>query len=292
MNRNSKAVTVTQRPIESPFDVRDGRVMLSLGPLSKRKFCTYSCPFCYVGDDFHSYASMPPLEIAKWVAALRDPFDIIYVSYDTDSFAPPRVHTALELLDLLSAFNVDLLFTTRAVLSEASLAHLERIAKRLATSNRMLIGCVSVLQLTVPHLEPRPIPPPDARIAQLGRLRAAGLKTVLALRPFLPNVPLTDLREIVARAAPNIDLVLGGVWYYDQRGRIVSDVMGSEGAKLVPDDTRRMPFDDNKAEWHVFEGAEAQATVSEVCRSYGIPMFMRSGPGVAWLRSASSGLLR
>lgn len=282
-----RTFTAGQRPAETPFDVREGRVMLSLGPLSKKKYCTYSCPFCYVGGDFLSYASMTPGDIVAWVEALRQPYDIIYVSCDTDSFAPPREQAALELIERLSLLGVDLLFTTRAVLSDATVRDLGRIATRLAADSRMLIGCVSLVQLTVPHLEPKPIPSPEARIAQLGRLRAAGLRTVLALRPFLPNVPLADLSALVELAAPSVDLVLGGVWYYDRGGVLQGAVLGPDGADLAPDKTREMPFDNNGAEWNVFEGHDAEATVREACRACSVPMFMRSGPAVDWLRSAS-----
>src|SRR6185436_14243115 len=102
-----------QRSQESPFYVRSGRVMVSLGPLHQTKFCTYSCPFCYVHTDFKSYASMEVEEIRTWLAGITEPFDIIYVSGDTDSFGPPRANQGIELLKALSQFDADLLFTTR-----------------------------------------------------------------------------------------------------------------------------------------------------------------------------------
>jgi len=279
-----------QRPREAPFHVSDRRIMLSLGPLSKGKYCTYSCPFCYVGGDFLSYASLTRAEIVEWVGAVKEPYDIIYVSCDTDSFAPPREAEALALLNDLAEIGVDLLFTTRAVLSDTTVAHMERIAARLADRGRMLIGCVSVAQLSVPHLEPHPIPEARERLAQLERLRDAGLQTVLAVRPFLPNVPLDDYREIVRIGAAGASAVLGGVWYHDQAGVMQRAAMPERGAEDGEPESalRRMDFDANDVEWRVFEGEEAERAVREACRARGLPMFMRSRPAVELLRDLNS----
>lgn len=273
-----------------PFHVSDRRVMLSLGPLSKGKYCTYSCPFCYVGGDFLSYASLPIDEIVEWVKGVREPYDVIYVSCDTDSFAPPREAEALALLHELAQVGVDLLFTTRAPLADTTVAHMGKIAESMAARGRLLIGCVSFAQLSVPHLEPHPIPAPRERLALLGALNAAGLQTVMALRPFLPTVPLDDYRELVRLGAADTKVVLGGVWYHDRAGVLQGAVMRER--QLEPEEheavMRRMDFDSNEAEWLVYEGAEVEATVRRACAAQRVPMFMRSRPAIEWLRDQQS----
>src|SRR6266851_8645144 len=122
---------IKQRPPSSPFDVSDNRAMVSLGPLSPKKYCTYSCPFCYVQSDFLSYTSMDISEIVDWLKTCQRPFDIIYVSGDTDSFAPPRTDGGIELLEALCEFGVDLLFTTRAVFGPKHLNKLYQIREHL-----------------------------------------------------------------------------------------------------------------------------------------------------------------
>lgn len=276
-----------QRSAKDPFHVGDRRIMLSLGPLSRGKYCTFSCPFCYVGDDFLSYASLTRAEIVDWVTAVRDPYDVIYISCDTDSFAPPREAHALALLNDLADFDVDLLFTTRALLSDTTVAHMGRISAKLAQRGRMLIGCVSLVQLSVPHLEPRPIPPPHARLDQLARLRDVGIQTVLALRPFLPNVPIEDYREIVRLGAPGATAVLGGVWYHDRAGNMLRALEPKRGTALEGsggEALRHMDFDSNQADWRVFEGKDIERVVRDACRSHGLPLFMRSRLALEWLR--------
>src|SRR5205809_334951 len=115
-----------QRSLVDPFDLRSGRAMVSLGPLSPKKYCTFSCPFCYVQSDFLSYASLSISEIVRWLRTQRNQFDIVYVSGDTDSFAPPRTDQGIDLLWAITQFDVDILFTTRALLSSQQLSELER----------------------------------------------------------------------------------------------------------------------------------------------------------------------
>jgi radical SAM superfamily enzyme YgiQ (UPF0313 family) len=75
------------------FDVRDGRAMVSLGPLSAKRYCTYNCGFCYVHADFTRYPTKTNDEVVSYLRTRRNEFDIVYVSGDTDSLAlgaPPR----------------------------------------------------------------------------------------------------------------------------------------------------------------------------------------------------------
>lgn len=186
-----------QRPITSPFDVRDNRAMVSLGPLTSKRYCIYRCPFCYVNAGFASYASLNVQEIKNWLEHHRGAFDVIYISGDTDSFAHPRTDAGLALLRELLEFNVDLLFTTKAVFNVQQLNILSDISKSLAKREKLLFGCTSVAQLNFPHLEPHPIEPPLRRIEQLKIFKSLGIVSVLAMRPFLPIVPISEYLEIL-----------------------------------------------------------------------------------------------
>jgi hypothetical protein len=259
--------------------------MVSLGPLHPTRFCTYSCPFCYVHADFKSYASMEVEEIRAWLTGISEPFDIIYVSGDTDSFAPPRANKGIELLKALSQFDTDLLFTTRALLREDHLNELKEISRRLSVRGKLLFGCVSVAQLTFPHLEPPPIAAPFARLEQLRCFHEYGLIAVLAVRPFLPLVPVEEYIQIVHRAQDYADIVLGEAWYADKGGVLEHNVFRGVVPPTIPFVQHPMDFDDNGVLWKVFEANEAQAAVSEYCESIGVPFFMRSRPAIEWARA-------
>jgi hypothetical protein len=48
----------------------------------------------------------------RWLGDQRDksPFDTVYISGDTDSFAPPRQDKAMDLLEGVANFGVDLFY--------------------------------------------------------------------------------------------------------------------------------------------------------------------------------------
>ena len=72
------------RAKELPFFIGDKRAMISLGPLSTKKYCTYSCPFCYVHSGFLKYRNLEINDIKNWLTENIGKYDIIYLSGDTD----------------------------------------------------------------------------------------------------------------------------------------------------------------------------------------------------------------
>lgn len=257
--------------------------MVSLGPISKKRYCSYSCPFCYVDAGFLSYATMTIAETVEWLQSHKDEFSIIYVSGDTDSFAPPRMDKGVELLEALSEFEVDLLFTTRAVFRDDHLDKLSALSAKLSGVGRLLFGCVSIAQLNHSYLEPPPIAPPQDRIRQLENFKHLGLVSVHAMRPFLPVVPVAEYLELLALVKDKVDIVLGEVWYADSEGILEQAVFKGDAPKL--DYTEHtMDFDDNESIWKVYESKAVEVAVSQKCAELNVPFFMRSGPAIQWAR--------
>jgi len=119
-----------QRNRTNPFYLNNGRAMVSLGPLNKTRYCIYRCAWCYVLDGFISYAKLSVTDIINFLKTNRDNYKIIYVSGDTDSFAPPRTDEVLDLLyKIVTEVQCDLLFTTRTTFSEVHYNKLEQIVK-------------------------------------------------------------------------------------------------------------------------------------------------------------------
>ena len=79
-----------------PYFIGLDRAMVSLGPLTGSTYCTYKCRFCYVNGPYAKYSHRSPEEIIDWLTSRRDLYNIVYVSGDTDSFAPPRTADAIE----------------------------------------------------------------------------------------------------------------------------------------------------------------------------------------------------
>ena len=275
---------VKQRNSMQPFDVREGRAMVSLGPLNKEHFCVYKCPFCYVNGDFPSYASLDTPDILKWLREHYGTYDIIYVSGDTDSFAPPRTLRALDLLERLSEFQVDLMFTTRSLLPLGTHSRLAAVAETLRMDGHSLFGCTSISQFSKPELEPPPIPSTHDRVQQVQSFRDLGLISVLAMRPFLPVVPPDDYLAIVTACAASAHIVLGKEWFSDSEGRMDAAVFCGDGPVDYHHTLQRMDWDDNKTLWKVYSPRAVEMAVSSHCEKLGKPFFMKSRLAVEWAR--------
>ena len=275
-----------QEKNEMPFFVGLNRIMLSLGPLSDGRNCPYDCAFCYVNQGFTEYSPLTIPQIIECVKDCDEHYDIIYVSGDTDSFAPPLTKIGIELLKALSDLDVDVLFTTRTTFDRKDLEDLSSIAHKLEQSNHLLFGCISIPRLdSGKNLESANTPNPRERIATLKALKDRGLHTILTLRPFLPIIPTSEYIEIVRLCHKFTDIVLGENWYVDEAGIIERQVFGGPTPLDIVFVRKKMDFDNNEKLWKVWEGNEIEQSLRNYCSSLGLPFFMRSSQAIEFIRS-------
>lgn len=271
-----------------PYFIGLGRAMVSLGPISRARYCPFSCRFCYVQGPFPKYAASSPLEIVTWLKSRREQFHVIYVSGDTDSFAPGRTQEGLALLDMLCELEVDVLFTSRHLFSSQERLGLQRIGDGYRRKGTRLIACVSVSQLEHPTLEPPPIRSPLERIEQLAHFHEMSLVTILTIRPLIPGIPSLEYQSIVQLAHQYADVVLGGDLYLDSAG-VIENLIGAAIGPLPLATARafdqQLDFSMGTQQWHVVEHREARAEVAELCARLNKPFFMRSGPALDWIRA-------
>lgn len=266
----------------NPFYLNGGRAMVSLGPLTEKKYCPYSCAFCYVQDDFGSYVSLNLDDIINFLVINRNKYNIIYVSGDTDSFAPPRTDKGIQLLNMISqSVECDLLFTTRAVLPDTVLNRLSEIADRQRKVNKLLIAGTSITRYSeeVAYLEPAPIPSPDERIQHMKNMKSLGAVTMLGLRPFLPMVNVSDYITILDKIHPFLDIALGESFYFIRNGNIQKRVFPNGIPNEIEKEIKqgqKMYFDDNQSCWDTWSSLSVERTVAEHCRKRGIIFAMHS----------------
>lgn len=271
------------RTNDMPFDIRDRRAMVSLGPLNETQYCTYMCPFCYVGAGFLSYGHLTISRILSWLEAHKLDFDIIYISGDTDSFAPPRTKKALELLEALLQLKKDVLFTTRAVLGEEDMNKLCNIAKKYNEEELMLFGCVSITSWDTVGIEPANVPSPEKRVEEIRKFKDMGIIPILAMRPFIPIIPISDYQLILENTLGLVEVVLGESWYVDCEGKLEKRTL--RGSELESFTLCEMPFDDNKKPWKRYDGSEQRAFCEEWCKQHDVLFFMRSLPAIRQLKA-------
>jgi DNA repair photolyase len=79
--------------------------------------------------NFSKYPKMEIPQIIDYLKEHKNEYDIVYISGDTDSFAPPRTEEGLTLLrSIAEAIDTDITFTTKAVFSKEQLDKLQYIS--------------------------------------------------------------------------------------------------------------------------------------------------------------------
>lgn len=271
--------------MQNPFYIGNNRAMISLGPLTDKKYCPYNCAFCYVKSKFMKYAKMEIEKIIQFLINNQKKYDIVYISGDTDSFAPPRTDKGIELIKEISKnINTDILFTTRTIFSEENLKKLKEINYCVKSKNHKLISCISISRLfSANYIEPYPIPTPKERIEMLRQLKENGLYTILAARPFLPIIKADEYIEIIKKSKNYIDVVLGEIWYADNK--LIKNVCMDIDIEKIEFKDKTMDFDTNNSIWKCYEAKETVEKVTKYCKENNIPFYMRSRQAVEYIRN-------
>lgn len=268
-----------------PFFIGNNRAMISLGPLTDKKYCPYNCAFCYVKSGFSKYSKMEVSDIIKFLQFYKDFYNIVYISGDTDSFAQPRTYKAIELVKRISeSIKTDILFTTRTTFSDEDLKRLSRISNYMKSNGCKLIACISISRLfSADWIEPYPIPNPEERIETLKKLKENGIVTILATRPFLPVIKAKEYIEIIKKAQKYVDAVLGEIWYADDN--LIKSVCKNIAIQEINFKEKKMDFDNNNKSWKCYEAIETVDEVKKYCKENNIPFFMRSKPAIEYIRN-------
>ena len=276
-----------KRNKDNPFDILRNRAMISLGPISSNKHCPYSCLFCYVPNGFLQYSSLEIPDICKYLEAHKDEFETIYISGDTDSFAPPRSDKGMSLLKRLAKeFHKDILITTRVNMDDSMVNDLLNIKNILASRNKYLYVCISI---STPDdnliIEPLPIPTVDCRIETLKRLKNAGIISILAMRPLLPIYQTDDYIRLIDTCSSSVDLILGEVWYHDPCLKMWEAVTGEAKIHRGTSKRTQLPFDGSNREWEEWSDHQMVKEITNYCESRNIPFYMESSCALNYLRS-------
>jgi DNA repair photolyase len=254
------------------YKVCDNRIMVSFG-----EKCAFKCKYCYTSAP--TFENYPNRDTDQIVDAIRDfpdkNFENIYVSCDMEAFVDQK--RAIELIEKLATLDKDIHFTTKMNLSDTTIRSIARINDELNQNGRMLIPAITICAMkSSKELEPYPIPPPYERIKTIIKLSEKGLKVILAMRPFLPSVSISEYKEILDRTAKHIECVLGGVLFLDLEGSIEKMLGYSiKNFKLQP-----MYFIDKPGMWKVYMGEREQRFVEEYCKYLMKDFFMTSPPAI------------
>lgn len=274
------------RSANEPFFIHDKRAMISLGPLNENTYCPYRCAFCYVQDEFSSYACLEIAEIIAFLKKNYNEYNIVYVSGDTDSFAPPRTQKGIDLLNaIIDAIDCDLEFSSRSIFSDEEYKQFGFLINKQKAKGYKFYAGVSITRYSneTQYIEPYPIPSPSERINHIKKMKKLGAITMLGLRPFLPVVDINDYIIVLDALYPYLDIALGECFYFIRNGKIQHRVFPNGIPNEIECNISRnqtMDFDDNKSLWDVWNSENYERKVAEHCKKLGVIFSMHSAEAI------------
>ena len=274
---------MTERDALEYFVDRGGKLVVSLGG---RK-CPVNCAHCYVfAPGFKFFPRKSPTDLVTELVALNQDYNIVYLSGDIEPFLDES--QAVEFLrQMAGRADVDLLFSTRMVLSSETLTALAEINNIQVAKGRLLIGTVSIPALdSYRRIEPgKMVPSPKERVGVLQSLARIPIPTMAALRPVFPAVIVSpeEYRRLLALVAPHSTVILGELLFLDTEGVLEQRLQ----FKVAENDVfvEQMSFFAQDREWKVCRCDSQIAVIREECIHLNKPFYMRSMPGVELIRS-------
>jgi DNA repair photolyase len=192
------------------YKVDGERALISLGGP-----CNYGCNYCYIYEPgFKGFPINRAKEIVSTLDSLPKEVKLIQCGYDNEFFI--NENEALELIKGISDRGLNLSFSTKKDLSLETISELGKINDNMEIPQYM-IACVSILGFdTARKLEPN-APDPEKRVETIHRLYERGIKTLVYLRPLLPEIPDHEIEEVFSKTIGFCDGYVVGKAIYDSR---------------------------------------------------------------------------
>lgn len=179
--------------------------------------CPMKCKHCYT---YELDLIKKGRNIDELVNSLEEKeFDVIYVSKSYENFYDER--KGIELCNALwNRFHKDIFIITRRFLSDQGVEQLADLNERMMKSRNKLYFGISASAMESSFVVEDKIQCPSAieRLQNLKRAKEYGIKTILIIRPLLPEnmVPVEEPLELIRRSKDFIDAVISS-------GLIVTD---------------------------------------------------------------------
>ena len=160
--------------------------------------CPFDCAYCFVEDlNFNqqegvSYLSDKQFEL---LGQLPENIKLVMLGCDTEFFQSKD--ESLDILNKLSKLNKDISVVTKMYLGKDFLGELKEIDSELNKNGHFFafsetIPCLESSQIWEPK-----VVSPAKRIETIKNAYESRIKTLIAIRPLLPNVSKEELKEII-----------------------------------------------------------------------------------------------
>ena len=161
--------------------------------------CPLDCKYCFSNDLIRGYENESGVYLSEEQFALLEqlPPEVTTIMLGCDTEFLLDKSQAIDVLERLSTMGKDLSVITKLPLSEEYVAMLAAVNNKLKENGNLLtfsvsIACTDSQNKWEPH-----VPSVVSRVETLRRAAAAGIDTMVAVRPLIPDVAESELDEIV-----------------------------------------------------------------------------------------------
>jgi DNA repair photolyase len=207
--------------------------------------CPLDCKYCFANEIIRGHENESGIYLSEKQFNLLEqlPPDITTVMLGCDTEFLQDKAQALEVLGRLSDIGKDITIITKLPLGNNFIAELADIDQRVKSNGNSLSFSISIACTKSRDKWEPTTPSIDSRIETLRKVYEAGISTMVAIRPLIPNITTGELDEIIDKTK---DYTLGyysGPMYLKglNNGMITADELTALGC-IVSEEIEEIPW--------------------------------------------------
>lgn len=185
---------------------KEGLVLEKDRVLSYSKFvCPMGCRYCFaenldgIKNNSATYLSEKQFELLR---DLPEEIKTIMLGCDTEFFQ--NRNEALAVLRRLSILGKDISVITKLDLDNIFVENLRTISDEMSSRGNLIAFSVSIPCFESSNKWEPKVPKVEKRINTLKRVSGAGIDSMVAIRPLIPNIEKSEIEEIINLASPYV----------------------------------------------------------------------------------------
>lgn len=253
--------------------------------------CPLDCKYCFANEIIKGHENEKGVYLSEEQFDLLEqlPPEITTVMLGCDTEFLLDKDQALDVLRRLSALNKDISVITKLPLTEAYVQELAAVASTLKEHGNFLTFSVSIAcSGSKDKWEPR-VPNVESRIETLRKISGAGIDTMVAIRPLIPNVTKEELDEIVDRTKDYVCGYYSGPMYLKELSEetITADELTALGC-IVSEEVEDVHWMPEGNRFLKIETPELMAHLQTKVAESGRMFFEGAADGMDYLRSSQN----
>jgi DNA repair photolyase len=245
--------------------------------------CPLECRYCFVDDiNFNQKKDVAYLdnEQLELLEKLPEEIKLIMLGCDTEFFQSKK--NSLETLEKLVEMGRDISVITKLNLEADFIRKIGEINKKLQETDKSLSFSMSITCMeSYTKWEPK-TPNPKKRIETLRLAHQEGLKTMVALRPLLPDVSKKELEEIIVLTKEYCNGYYSGPLYLKKLDGGLVDK--NDKNLIIEEEIQPHWMPDGNIFYKITKKGQME-NLSELLAKYNKPLFEGAAEGIQYLKN-------